>query len=357
MKYNTLLILVAAITIVSCKPTQSPVNRVDEPVASYDSTDRTNDFFDNEPVVDLPGSKIIEVTGEVEQPKSIDLAKLPVKSIIVKETILENGEINFVGAYRYDGVSLYDILNQVKVVKKNAKEFNPIIDQYVVVYNAEGDSVVFSWGEIYYPVQRHQILIANQVVRIVPTKSKDKWPLPVKARIIAGSDLITERNIPEPVRIVIRSMSVNYKVDRSIQLWSPAVAIEGVNPQSLSLTELPSILGTKQFEHVFYGRGMGIHGITLTEGASMKDLIADKLKTDRDLIKTGLFAIAGVDGYRCAVTYSELMNRNDNGQVIIQDRGDKADGGRFSCLITADFFSDRAIKSISEIRLVQGLKK
>jgi len=99
---------------------------------------------------------------------------------------------------------------------------------------------------------------------------------------------------------------------------------------------------------------MGIHGITLTEGANLKDLLSERLKPSQGLIRDGLFVIAGVDGYRCAVTYSEIMNRKDNAAVIIQDRGVDKSGGRFSCLFTADFFSDRAIKSISEIRLVQG---
>ncbi|MCX6226713.1 MAG: hypothetical protein NTV01_18520 [Bacteroidia bacterium] len=353
MKSNLLNIVLLAAVFASCKPAQTPTGKVNETAAVYDSTDRTNDFYDNQPVVNLPGSKVIEVSGEVSEPQSVILSNLPERSLIVKETRIESGEIEFTGAYRYDGVSLYDILNQVKVVKKNAKEFNPIIDQYVVVYNAAGDSVVFSWGEIYYPVQFHQIIIANQVVRIVPTKSKDKWPLPEKARIIAGSDLITERNIADPVRIVIRSLNVNYKVDRSIKLWAPEMAVEGVGKQSFSIKELPDSLIEHQFEHVFYGRGMGIHGITLTKGAFLKDLFAESLKPDRNLIRNGFLAIAGIDGYRCSVTYSELMNRNDNAEVIIRDRGMNEDGGRFSCLFTADFFSDRAIKSISEIRLVQ----
>jgi hypothetical protein len=353
MKTRLLCIVVVVSFIASCEPARTPFKSRNEPVTGFDSIDRTNDFYDNEQVVYLPGSKVIDISGEVAEPQSVTLSDLPVKSIIVKETRMENGEIFFTGAYRYDGVSLYDILNQVKVVKKNVKEFNPIIDQYVVVYNAAGDSVVFSWGEIYYPVQLHQVLIANRVARIVPTKSRDKWSLPVKARIIAGTDLITERNISDPVRIVVRSLNVNYKVDRNIKLYSPQLSIEGVDLQSIVLKELPAGLVSHQFEHVFYGRGMGIHGITLTKGAYLKDLFTGNLKPSQNLIRNGLFVIAGYDGYRCSVSWSELMNRNDNSEVILQDRGENEDGGRFSCLFTADFFSDRAIKSISEIRLVQ----
>lgn len=354
MKINFLNIIWIVSIITSCTPSKPPVMQVGEGVANYDSTDQTNDFYDNEPIVNLPGSKVVEISGEVAQPVTVTLSTLPVRSVIVKETRIEQGEIRFTGAYRYDGISLYDLLNQVKVIKKNAADFKPVIDQYVVVYNAAGDSVVFSWGELFYPVQRHQILIANQVMRIVPGKTKDKWPLPVISRIIVGSDLITERNISDPVKIVVRSMNVNYKVDRLVKLWAPEMTIEGVDNKSYILKELPAGLIRYEFKHVFYGRGMGIHGITQTKGVYLKDLFSADLPADVDLIRNGLFAVAGLDGYRCAVTWSELMNRNDNAEVMIMDENNYEGAGKFSCLITADFFSDRAIKSISEIRLVQG---
>ena len=78
--------------------------------------------------------------------------------------------------------------------KKNEADFQPIIDLYVEVTNDRGESVVFSWGEIYYPVNRHRLLIATSVARIVPSKAKDLWPLPTETKIIAGNDLVTVRN-------------------------------------------------------------------------------------------------------------------------------------------------------------------
>jgi hypothetical protein len=191
-------------------------------------------------------------------------------------------------------------------------------------------------------------------MRIVPSKTKDKWPLPEKTRLIAGPDLITERNISDPVRIVIRSLNTKYKVDRGIKLWSPEMVVAGIGKEPFSLKELPAGHEVHQFEHVFYGRGKGIHGITLSKGGYLKELFASSLPPERNLIRNGLFVIAGIDGYRCAMTYSELMNRNDNADVMIQDNDNYERAGKFSCLFTADFFSDRAIKSVAEIRLVQG---
>ncbi len=347
-------LIMAALILQACQNSKKTADKsFNRQVASYDSIGWTNDFFDNEPTFELAGPQVIVIEGEVGAAVSIDLKSLPQRSLIIKETQLRDGEAVFTGAYRYDGASLFDILKGVKVQKKNTEEFNPVIDQYVVIYGASGDSVVFSWGEIYYPVQLHQILIAVNVSRIVPSKSKNQWPLPETTRIIAGNDLVTERNISEPDKIIIRSVGISYKVDRSVKLWAPEMVLTGFDNHPVVLSKLPPGLQMQNLDQVFYGRGMGIHGITQFRGAWLKDLLVDKLPVTSDRIKSGLFVIAAVDGYRCSMTYSELMNRNDQAGVILMDENNFEQAGKFSCVFGADFFSDRAIKAITEIRVVQ----
>jgi hypothetical protein len=60
---------------------------------------------------------------------------------------------------------------------------------------------------------------------------------------------------------------------------------------------------------------------------------------------------AGQDGYRCAVSYSEFFNRNDQQEFLLITTPKDEDGGMFRMFPAADFFSDRAIKSLSEIDL------
>ncbi|MFH0760498.1 MAG: hypothetical protein V2A67_03215 [Bacteroidota bacterium] len=354
MKKDLLTLFAFFLALAACESSHPVKDTVLTQAAAYDSTDQTNDFYDNEPVFGLTGSNTIGISGEVAQPVEVSLTDFVPRSVVVKETRIENGEIRFTGAYRYEGISLYDIVNKVKVVKKNAAEFKPIIDQYVVVYGAAGDSVTISWGELYYPVQRHQILIANKVMRIVPSKSKDQWPLPEKTRLIVGSDLLTGRNISEPVRIVVRSLNTVFNVDRDIKMWAPEMVISGVSNELYVLNAIPESIQHESVKQVFYGRGKGIHGITLFNGIYLKELFLDKVPVSAERIMNGLFVIAAVDGYRCAMTYSELMNRNDNEEVMLIGGNNYEKAGKFSCLFAADFFSDRAIKSITEIRMVQG---
>ncbi len=69
-------------------------------------------------------------------------------------------------------------------------------------------------------------------------------------------------------------------------------------------------------------------------------------------LQKGLVVIAGIDGYRAAFTLSEIVNRNDQNEILIIDRGNEDGAGRFSLFPGCDFFSDRAIKSIMEINIL-----
>jgi beta-aspartyl-peptidase (threonine type) len=314
---------------------------------------QTNDFYDDAPTMQLKGAKKILVTGEVQKEMIIDLGKLPWHSITVKETTLRDGEVSFAGAYRYDGYSLYDILNGVELKKKNEAEFPPVIDLYVEVSNDAGESVFFSWGEIYYPVDRHRILIATSVARIVPSKSKDQWPLPEHTKVVAGNDLVTARNISNPVRITVKSLDSKYVINRDISpLISPMMKIFVNGKQRKVLTELPRGADSLTYRTVFYGRGMGIHGTTPFTGTLLADLLSGYYRLTPEVLMRGMAVIAGVDGYRGAFTLSEIINRNDQQEMLLIERGSDDDGGRFSLFPAADFFSDRAIKAILEIDLL-----
>ena len=191
-----------------------------------DTADMTNNFYDNTETYALPVKDLI-IEGEIANPGKVDFSKLPKHSVIVKETLLDSsGSDRFVGAYRYDGYSLFDILDDRILRKANSAEFKPIIDLYIEIENDKGQKVVFSWGEIYYPNNLHKIIIASDVSRIVPSKTKDLWPLPAESKIVAGSDLVTERNISSPVKITVRSYPLSFKVDRNMNpMYSPDIRI------------------------------------------------------------------------------------------------------------------------------------
>jgi hypothetical protein len=311
---------------------------------------QTNDFYDDAETVKLP-QKSIEIAGEVANPGMVDFSSLPLRSLIAKETLLIDNDDKFIGAYRYDGYSLYDILNLIVLKKKNATEFPPIIDLYVEVENAKGEKTVLSWGEIYYPIHRNEIIIATQVARIVPSKTKELWPLPAESKLVVAADLITVRNISSPTKITVKSYSGNFVINKGMKpLYAPSFSLQKGNSKMAEINTLPDNLVKYNFPAIFYGRGTGIHSITPFNGVLLKDILTGYFSINPNDLRHGLFIISGKDGYHAAFTYSEIMNRNDQAEFLVIPTGNDEDGGAFKIFPAADFFSDRAIKSVESIR-------
>ncbi len=353
-KINFLFLLVAALVLASCNQTKK------EPTAEgviipADTADKTNDFYDNAETFALKGNRNIEVAGEVANPGIVDFSKMTKRSVIVKETIYKAPADSFYGAYRYDGYSVYDILNQIVLKKKNEEAFPPIIDLFVEIENDKGEKVVLSWGEIYYPIHRHEIIIATDVMRIVPSKTKELWTLPENTRLVVGSDLVTARNISNPVKISVVSYPMN---DISIQkglkpLYSPEFRITDGKVDCEVIKSLPADMIQQNYPAIFYGRGKGIHSTQPFKGVMMKDILIKDFSLSMDRLQKGLIVAVAKDGYRCVYSYSEVMNRNDQAELLLVAAGrEEKDDAVFKLFPAMDFFSDRAVKALTEIRCV-----
>jgi hypothetical protein len=85
----------------------------------------------------------------------------------------------------------------------------------------------------------------------------------------------------------------------------------------------------------------------------LKELLASYVKVNESSIKTGLFVIAGKDGYHGTYSFSEMMNRNDQAEFLLIPSVNNPDGGAFEIYPAADFFSDRAIRAVESIRIVK----
>ncbi len=310
-----------------------------------------NDFYDNEPFADLPLGTI-EVAGEVAQAGKVDLATLPLRMVMVREARMENGKPVFVGSYVFQGYSLFDILRERAVKKKNEEEFRSIIDLFIAIENKKGEKVLFSWGEIFYPTAPHRVLVAIKAARIVPSQTKEQWPLPTVGRIVAANDLISERNLDDPVRITVLSSPLSFSVEKGKSpLFSASVRIVDHSREAGMIIRLPEGVPLLTLPSVFYGRGKGFHGIAYFEGAPLHTVLKNIYPLDAPNLKRGYLVLAGEDGYRAAFSASEIFNRNDNGEFLFCDRDDK-DGGRFSIYPGPDFFSDRAVKALKEVHFL-----
>jgi hypothetical protein len=310
----------------------------------------TNSFFDNDTVFQLKVNDIY-VDGEVFNPGKADLSNLPQYPVIVKETLIDsNGVPSFIGAYKYEGYALSDILDLYKLNKANADAFPPLIDLYVEIYNDLGERVVFSWGELYYPNKFFNIILATSVMRIVPEKTGERWPLPVDCKIIVASDLLTTRNITRPTRIVVRSCTKDiFTVKGKFPLESEYVRVFDEGRIEDTLFSLPENGDPLTLHTVFYGKGRGLHSTKPFTGCNLKDILSHHVDFTTRNLSNGLILFVADDGYRAIFTLSELCNRNDQEYSILLFNPDDQGVGRFRLFPSCDFFSDRAVRGLSEI--------
>lgn len=344
------IIAITGLMLNSCIQNKDDKNIQATHKSEVDTSDATNDFYDNAPTYQLKHQKKIIVDGEVKESTKQKFQHFQKRSVIVKETLLNSKKDSFVGAYKYKGYSLYDILNEINIDKKNKEEFSPIIDLYVEISNSNGEKAVLSWGEVFYPKNRHKNIIATHVTPIIPSKTKEKWPIPEQSKLIVATDLLTERNITNPTRITVRSLTGNYTDKDKDILYAPVVKVKnGANKTVSRLSDIPDKFNKSSCPTVFYGRGKGIHGVTKFEGYLLKNILNKDFPQTKERLREGLFSISATDGYRAAFSYSEIFNRNDQSEVFLIDLGENEPAGKFRVFTSADFFSDRAIKAVSDI--------
>lgn len=124
-------------------PNKNTIKSAKTSLSLADTIDETNNFYDNAETFDLKMNKL-KIEGEITNPSEVDFSKLPIHSVIVKETLIGANGDSFTGAFRYDGYSLYDILNNCNLNKKNADVFKPIIDLFVEIENEKGEKAIIS---------------------------------------------------------------------------------------------------------------------------------------------------------------------------------------------------------------------
>ena len=165
-----------------------------------------------------------------------------------------------------------------------------------------------------------------------------------------AADLLSERNITDPVKITIKSLSRVFPVNREIEpLYSDHIEIYIKDITAGIFNIFPAELKEYTYPTTFYGRGRGIHGISPFNGILLKEVLSQYIQISNESITQGIITITAIDGYRVAFSFSEVFNRNDQAEVLLIDRQQDQKGGMFSLFPAADFFSDRAIKAINGI--------
>lgn len=240
------------------------------------------------------------VEGEVEKPGKVNLEDFYKREVFIKESIYdkENG-INFIGAYRYRGYSLFDLLHPFNQNKKNKEAFKPAIDLYITIENSEGDNVVFSWSEIFHTVNPHQIIIATEAAPIVPYRKEVDYVIGNSWKVVAANDLFAYRVLENPTKITVHSFDKkDYPIQKGLSpLHSPDVKVVIDNEEAFTIPAVTDTNTYIRYYSSFYGMGMGFHNAPYFQGPSLHGFFAEQMNLfSPEYIRNGLVCFVGLDG-------------------------------------------------------------
>jgi hypothetical protein len=262
---------------------------------------------------------------------------------------VENGTRVFKGAFFVNGYALCDILKSRSFKKAPENTFSSPVDLYAVVENEKGEKAVFSWGEIYYR-NSFDILVTKTIQPINPTRAKASYALPETPRLICAGDLLNVRFINNPTKITVKSYHGSMPKEKPKDIYSPEMNIV-TKAGTFTIGDVGSSVEKRTYSDVGYGHGMGFKGNENVSGYLLKDLIAANLTPTPDMLRQWIAIGSAKDGYRVVLSFSEIMNRNDNQDLLLLDKKNSPGDGRYTLYPAGDFFADRDVKAIEKLEL------
>lgn len=294
----------------------------------------------------------IAIEGEVKNPGKASLRRLYKREVFHKQATLgDSGKIDFVGAYRYRGYSLFDLLNSFIVEKKNLEEFRPATDLYIIIENDKGDRVSFSWNEIFFTHFPHQVIIATESAPIKPYKREVEYPTGNTWKLVASTDLFAYRELENPTKIIVKSFDKkSYTINRELdEKYSPNVNIVVNNSIAKIIEATDTSARDLNYNAVFYGLGMGYHDTPYFRGFPLRPHVTSFFAADTaNWHRNGLVCAVGKDGFRNIFSVSELFNRVDGVEPILAIPPVK-ESGHYRLYHPSAFYADFSVRNLMEL--------
>lgn len=339
-------------------------------------------------------AKGIALSGSVKKPQAVDaatLAALPRHATLVKVP----GSARYRGTFEVEGVALKDLLDRAEIAKATNDNFDRPLDLAVVVTGRDGKKALFSWGELFLDGDAGAALLADRIRPLVPHHHEaiddarfapgawleaaarekldvtgcaschdggklGKIDVPRGVCLVPTRDATGRRFVEDVVSIEVRQAGFpapprKLEKDQS-DPWveAPPLVLPGGKAIALSLKAtkgLPRIEG----EDDGIGLGRGFRGHSRYSGPSLAALLKSSLPAGTD---PGLLfvVVTAKDGYRSLYSGGEILLSRLPENVVLIDTEDGTPllrkSGRLKSVVRGDFFVDRSVRSVSEVRCV-----
>jgi hypothetical protein len=343
-------------------------------------------------VTSLAQAPVPVVKGCVVKEGPVDLAGMATVRRLVKVA-------GAAGLYRatleVEGVTLQDLLQQAQVKKKLDDGFGRPLDTFVVVRGRCGRPALFSWGELFARNESGPLLAPSLRLRVpshheeIDPRTYDRGFLDVAARekvdlkpcaachagpepprldvprgwcLVVPEDGFGGRFVEDVAEILVQQVGISVVADKEAgnrsdeKAFVATATLVGTDGKSVPVgPEQLATLPRVEAEDATVGMGRGYHGTHRFEGVDLAAVLRPLLVRS-DLRPRDLWVlVTAEDGYRCLYSGSEVLTpRRGEAVLLVEQEDGKPLGpgaGRFKTVPTGDFFIDRGVRLVKEIRL------
>lgn len=320
---------------------------------------------------------IIAVTGAT--PKAIvapipDNITLTVKGCTTKVYTFNNRELEalassylftreisdegtYLGAYRYHGIPIINILDGIKIKKPADAAFDGPHDIIVQFKSRKGKISKCSYGELVMSKNMFNYILAYKREPIQPAKEGDSYTKNLYKKDIKGLKLVIACDI-DTTRYLDDVIEINLLLPN----YDDSLLPETKKGKSCLATRVVCISQgkphTADFLHVQpqavsnwiqVGHGRGYKGISNAKGFNLKYFL---VKNFSPIPHDAWFLFVGCDGYRCVFSYQEIFEHDSGNKLLIATHiNGKPAQGNYMLASTDDFFVDRCVWGLSHILL------
>jgi hypothetical protein len=338
-------------------------------------------------------AQTVTVDGAVGKRLDVDgalLDSLGRQSRLMKAFTPDN---RYAGTFEQDGAGLRRVLDLAGVVKKIEDGFSRPLDVYLVATSRSGRRAVFSYGEIFNVADPGAILIADKSRHVIPghhdAEALARWDRGLlgpseRERLDLGSCSSCHGGDKTPPLATLRGLAIVPAADRRSERFlseltelrlcqaGPLAGVTGkkgdakwVEEPTLVLPDGTSVPLTRKltkglpavsFSDASFGEGRGFNGEHTRSGVGMGAVLQKALGRPLDM-KRVLLLVTASDGYRSVYSGGEMALSSLGEGLILADQEDgKPFGpkdGRYRLVPRLDFFADRSVRSVKELRVIE----
>ncbi len=265
----------------------------------------------------------------------------------------------YLGAYIYYGIPLFNILEGVEPKKPEGAPFDRPLDMIVEVVSDGGQKARFSYGELTMTDDSLPVTLAYRREQVLPAKDPEKYDKNSFREDIEGLRLIcprdpdTGRYLDNVTAVILTTTDADYEnlpaMKKGADCESDSIqCVETGASRTGSFAGVPTRDVTGW---VRVGHGQGYKGISTASGYDLRSYLTKNFPgSGRD----DFFLFVACDGYRTIFSGREIFATGDGKSFIIADKldGKKPKGGVMLAPVD-DYFVDRDLWGLTHIVLIK----